>query len=155
MGIDLNVVDQLGSALHHDYLLKQEECANSSIHSGVDLDDLGRSPSNISLEARLHSRVDMDNDSHAARASPMGYDTEMLDEAGKPYVKHFLIQQWMLCGEDESRVEVPHPDAKVQSFWVPQIGWSSYSLGPRKLRGIGVVTYALWVFAHQRKLQSS
>ena len=49
MGIDLNVVDQLGSALHHDYLLKQEECANSSIHSGVDqiiLDDLGRPPSN-------------------------------------------------------------------------------------------------------------
>jgi ankyrin repeat protein len=111
--IDLNVVDHMGlTALHYAYLFKQEECAKFLIHSGVDqfiLDDLGRSPSDLdpSLEVGVHPIMDIDSDSHAEGASPIEYDTEMPDEAGKLYAKHFLVQQWMRQGEDERRGDVP------------------------------------------------
>jgi len=111
--IDLNIVDSMGfSALHYAYLFKQEECANMLIHSGVDrfiLDDLGRSPADLdpSLEVRLRSIMDMDMDSSADGAPPIECDTEIPDEAGKLYAKHFLIQQWMREGEDEGRGDVP------------------------------------------------
>ena len=111
--IDLNLVDSAGlSALHYAYLFKQEECAKFLIHSGVDrfiLDDLGRSPADLdpSLEVRLGSIMDTDSDSSADGAPVIEYDTEMPDEAGKLYAKHFLIQQWMRDGEDERRDEVP------------------------------------------------
>ena len=110
--IDLNVVDSMGlSALHYAYLFKQEECAKFLIQSGVNqfvLDDLGRSPSDLdpSLEIRLRSIMEkIDSDSNGA--SPNGYDTEIPDEAGKLYAKHFLIQQWMRQGEDERKGELP------------------------------------------------
>jgi hypothetical protein len=54
--------------------------------------------------------MDIDSDSHAEGASPIECGTEILDEAGKLYAKHFLIQQWMLRGEDDvppSRCQSP------------------------------------------------
>ncbi len=111
--IDLNAVDSTGlTALHYSYLFQQEECARFLIHSGVDqfiLDDLGRSPSDLdpSLEAKIRSVMDMDSDSSADVIPPIECDTEMPDEAGRLYAKHFLIQQWMLQGENERRGEVP------------------------------------------------
>jgi hypothetical protein len=45
--------------------------------------------------------------------SPNEYDTEMPDEAGKPYAKQFLVQQWMRQGEDERRGDLP--PARCQS----------------------------------------
>ena len=112
--IDLNAVDNMGlSALHYAYLFKQEECAKFLIHSGANqfiLDGLGRPPSDLdpSLEIRLRSIMEkIDSDSSADGASPNGYATEMPDEAGKLYAKHFLIQQWMRQGEDEGKDEMP------------------------------------------------
>jgi hypothetical protein len=110
--VDLNIVDSMGlSVLHYAYIFKQEECAKILIHSGVDrfiLDDLGRSPVDLdpSLEVRLRSIMDMDMDNSADDAPPIEFDTEMPDDAGKLYAKHFLIQQWMREGEDERRGEV-------------------------------------------------
>jgi len=95
--IDLNLVDSMGlSALHYAYLFKQEECAKILIYSGVDrsiLDDLGRSPADLdpSLDVRLHSTMDIDDDSSANGAPRIECDTEMPDEAGKPYAKSFLV----------------------------------------------------------------
>ena len=95
--IDLNVVDSMGlSALHYAYLFKQEECAKILIHSGVDrsiLDDLGRSPADLdpSLDVRLHSTMDIDDDSSANGTPRIECDTEMPDEAGKLYAKSFLV----------------------------------------------------------------
>ena len=111
--INLNAVDSMGlSALHYAYLFKQEECAKFLIHSGVDrfiLDDLGRSPADLdpSLELRLGSTIDIDSDSSADGAPALECDTEMPDDAGKHYAKHFLIQHWMREGEDERRDEAP------------------------------------------------
>ena len=111
--IDLDAVDNTGlTALHYAYLFQQDECAKSLIHSGVDqfiLDDLGRSPSDLnpSLKVTLHSVMDMDTGGSADDAPPIECDTEMPDEAGKLYAKHFLIQQWVLQGENERRGEVP------------------------------------------------
>ena len=110
--IDLNAVDSMGlSALHYAYLFKQEECAKLLIHAGADrfiLDDLRRSPADLnpSLEVRLRSIMDSDRDSSAGGAPPIEYDTEMPDEAGKLYAKHFLVQQWMGESEDSRRGEV-------------------------------------------------
>ena len=111
--IDLNVADSMGlTALHYAYLFKQEECAKLLIQSGVDqfiLDDLGRSPSDLDppLEGRLRSIMENDNASSGDGASSNEYDTEMPDEAGKLFAKHFLIQQWMRQGEDERKSEEP------------------------------------------------
>jgi len=109
--IDFTIVDSMGlSAIHYAYIFKQEECAKILIHSGVDrfiLDELGRSPADLdpSLEVVLRSIMDMD--SSADGAPPVECDTEIPDEAGKLYAKHFLIQQWMREGEDEGRGDVP------------------------------------------------
>ena len=111
--IDLDAVDSTGlTALHYAYLFQQEECAKFLIHSGVDqfiIDDLGRSPSALSpsLEVRMRSVMDMDIDGGADDAPPIDCDTEMPDEAEMLYAKHFLIQQWVLQGENERRGEVP------------------------------------------------
>ncbi len=111
--IDLDAVDSTGlTALHYAYLFEQEECAKFLIHSGVDqfiLDDLGRSPSDLSpsLEVRIRSVMDIDSDGSADGASPIECDIEMPDEAGKLYAKHFLIQQWVLQGESERWGEAP------------------------------------------------
>jgi hypothetical protein len=100
--IDLNVVDCMGlTALHYAHLFKQEECAKFLIQSGVDqfiLDDLGRSPSDLDpfLEVRLHSVVDIGSDSHAEGASPIEYETEMPDEAGKCYRMGAIISPLFL-----------------------------------------------------------
>jgi hypothetical protein len=112
LGINLNVMDNMGStALHYAYLFKQEECAKFLIHSGVDefiLDDLGRSPSDLGppLEVRFNSVMNIESDSKADGASPIECNTDMPDEAGKLYAKHFLIQQWMRQGEDERKGEM-------------------------------------------------
>ena len=137
--IDLNVVDSMGlSALHYAYLFKQEECAKFLIHSGVDrfiLDDLGRSPADLdpSLEVRLRSIMDMDSDCSADGAPPIECNTEMPDEAGKLYAKHFLIQQWMREGEDERRGDVPLSKCQSQETSSP----------PALDERVGVVPYGV------------
>jgi len=86
--------------------------------------------------------MDMDSDSHTEGASPMEYDIEMLDEAGKPYVKHILIQQWMLWGEDESRLRYPIQMPKFRTLGPPDRLVVLQPWTPQ-MRGIGVVQYAL------------
>ena len=121
--IDLNAVDSMGlSALHYAYLYKQEECAKFLIHSGVDqfiLDDLGRPPADLdpSLEARLRSIIDSGSSADGAPAIECG--TEIPDEAGKLYAKHFLIQQWIREGEDERRGDVPLSKCRGQETSSP------------------------------------
>ena len=123
--IDLNTVDSTGStALHYAYLFKQKECAKLLIQSGADqfiLDDLGCSPSGLdpSLEVRLYSTVDIDNDSHPKGVSHIKYDTEMPDEARKLYAKPFLVQQRVIQDECERRCQSPHTSSPPESTGTP------------------------------------
>ena len=133
--IDLNVVDNMGlTALHYAYLFKQEDCAKFLIQSGVNqfiLDDLGRSPSDLdpSLEVRLHSVMDIDNDGHTDSASPIEYDTEMPVKVGKLHAKHFLVQQWMRRDEDEGRDEVPPSRYQSSENLETSADWTNPSNG--------------------------
>ena len=123
--IDLDTKDKMGlTALHYAYLFKQEGCARFLIHSGANqfiLDDLGRSPSDLSpsLGAILHSVGGTDENTSSNHASTGKSNPEVQEETKMLNMNHSLVQQWAQQVEDERRNEVLSPKSQNPDILCP------------------------------------